>query len=111
MACKTADDVCNLLLSLGFKEYPGKRVRTFYGEKISSINCDLNDRPPSIHCIVHNEIDYVMFNACGSKYDPFFVDLQMYQYLYKDITEERIEKVTRILTALWETYCKETKGE
>ncbi|MCK5018930.1 MAG: hypothetical protein KAS32_17845 [Candidatus Peribacteraceae bacterium] len=110
MECKTAEDVCNLLLFDGFKEYEGDTARFFVGPIIGETECEVNGRPPKIKCVVHTKVDYVQFGATGFRSD-MFIDFKSYQFLYKDITKEKIEQVTRIMAALWETYCRETKGE
>lgn len=58
----TQDQVCEVIVGLGGKEYPDARMsggtRCFYMKRLVGVaKCGLNDRAPSIHVITHADFE------------------------------------------------------
>jgi hypothetical protein len=119
----TRDDTCTLILALGGKEYTNNAkpvgTRSFYMAQLEDApNCACNDRPPSVHVNVYDNVRHpstgevfpggVDFDVFGEAGDGRWIEASIYSVKREEV-EEVYPSAKAAARAVWVAFVEAMK--
>ncbi len=115
----TQEDVAQIIMNLGFKEYRGSvkwpTARCFEGYRLGELPCECNGRAPNLYVQVYPDLDmdgtlisgHVTFSIFG-EVDGLWFEAQVFS-VKRDRVAESFEKVKYSLSSVWNSYWNSIK--
>lgn len=112
----TQEEICQQLLTLGFREYPSNRTvegsRSFHGAQLAGIpDCACNDKPPALYVHVYPDTCHntklwegeVEFGIHGEAGDRRWLSVNIYSVKREEVVEF-LPDAEAAARALWTAF-------